>query len=106
MFKLIGFFFKAVVVIAAVLAAGHLIEWDGRTLSDRVGAGVASVEKTDTARKVRGWAEGVIENAREGVDRKVSDSISTLKSSVDKEEERILKSERAKLRELIKELNN
>lgn len=53
MLKILGTLVKTVVFGIAAIAAGQLIELQGRSLSDHVGSAVSFLKRTDTAAMVR-----------------------------------------------------
>lgn len=113
MFKLLGWAFRFSLLAIGVLAAGHLIKWDGKTVSDRVQSTMSQVEKTSAGQTVREWAERLAEDAehetkkaRKSAERAAQRAAKEAIRKVEEESDDLLGSERAKLRALIRELNN
>ena len=132
MLNAIGFLIKVAVFSVLVLVIGNWAKWDGKTLSDRVRETANQVSQSDTAAKVREWSRSLAQDAREGADKRMSakpgarhhaktlsaanddrtESASSAPSrthseaSSESDKERIPSSERQKLRDLIRELNN
>ncbi len=102
------FFFvgKLLLFSLAVLVLGNLIQWDGKSVSDRVRSHLSSVQKSGPVESAKDWAESLIDDVRIGNSQKESDQRNPARkrSGSDKEPE-FTSTERQKLRALIRELN-
>ncbi len=127
MFKLIGALIKTALFALIILLLGNLVRWDGRTISDHVRAQTAKLERSNSFKGARGWAEKISEDAKEGLKKvpnpladKLQPASPSTASDMERQEtkhadrreklknppqERIPASERQKLRALIEELN-
>ncbi|MGK5086300.1 hypothetical protein WDW86_01980 [Bdellovibrionota bacterium FG-2] len=104
MLRLIGLGFKLIFFSVAVLVLGHLIRWDGKTVSDQVRTGLAQAEHATATNQwlppilspVRSWASHLLGDARNG-----SQKSSTSSRSFRDNDDEASPAERRKLQSLI-----
>lgn len=96
MLKLVSTVLKITLFAAAVLVAGQIIHWDGRTLSDQVRIGMAHAERGEAFHRAQRWAKELQKDASKGIGKKLEEK---------PVQESIGSSERQRLKELINELN-
>ncbi len=111
MIRLIFFTIKTTLYSALILVLGHLIQWNGLTLSNHVENQMYNAESGKFIRKFKRWSNQFIhqwETSKNKTNKKTtksqeahSDSITTSQSN----HESISKSERQKLRSLIQDIN-
>lgn len=97
MLKLISFLIKLSIFSVVVLAVGNRLKIGNQTVSDKVNTQLAHAERSELAGKVRRLAGQLKEDASEGFRNKVRSN---------EDLEKIVSSEREKLRALIRELNS
>ncbi len=96
MLKILSLLIKTSLFAAAVLVAGQLVTWNGRTLSVQVRVGMAHAERGETFHRARRWAKELQRDASKGLGKKMEGEPS---------HESIASSERQRLKELIHSLN-
>ena len=95
MLKLIGYVIKLVLFSAFILILGNAVHWEGKTISDQVKLRMSHAERSDLYGSVRGWAEKITLDAKQGATQRAKRVFV----------EEIAPSERQKLNALIRELN-
>lgn len=96
MLSLLKTLIKLAALSVIILLLGNWVEVGGKTISDQIKVQLSHAEKTGAVSSVRNWANRVTEDAREGIQRKMTKA----------PPEKIHPTERQKLRELIHELNS
>ena len=107
MFNVIFGLFKFCLVVVLTLAAGHLVTWDGRSLSQHVAVIMGDLEDSGKAEEARRWAAEMARKMKISVKKAGSaseHSSNTEKSSGTEDGDLISHSEREKLRDLIRDL--
>lgn len=116
MFKMIGWMIKTSLFALAILVLGSMIRWNGETLSDQVKTGIAHAEPSRVAEKIKRWASGLVDDARDTARRAVGSQNPSRREryrrpqaeaieAAAEEDGDISPTERQKLRALIEELN-
>ncbi len=64
MFKLIGWVFKITIFAVIVLALGHLIKWDGKTISDQMKTSLSQAERSAPVKAAKRTASELLSDAK------------------------------------------
>lgn len=97
MLKILGFLLKFTIFSLLILVLGNWLRWDGKTISDQVKLRMSHAEEAGILGTVKGWADRVTHDAKQGFKRKMTEMPM---------QEEISPTERQKLKALIRELNS
>lgn len=104
MFRALRFTFKVILFSAVVMVIGNLVEWKGKTVSDRIKTHLSQARQSPVIHQVKDWGEDLADRAKEKVNSiSLKNRVGT--GSMGESESHIPSSEREKLRSLIRELN-
>ena len=106
MFNVIFGLFKFCLVVVLTLAAGHLITWDGRSLSQHVAVVMGDLEDSGKAEEARRWAAEMARKMKISVKKAGSaqEHTNASQNAAEDDGDMISNSEREKLRDLIRDL--
>ncbi len=104
MLSLLKFTIKWAVLSLLILTLGNWVHWNGRTLSEIVKTTMAPFENKHLLETAQKWGEGLTRDAKQGLQNKLSSSSSQMTSTPMEQE--VPRSERQKLRTLIRELSS
>ncbi len=107
MIRLILSFVKTILFSALILVLGHVIQWNGTSLSERIGNQIDNAQSGLILKDLKKWSNQVmnkINNSQKNIQAKAKKQVDEIKTS-QSDHDTISESERKKLRSLIENIN-